>query len=149
MSIHSHPRLSLSTACACGAVKVSLNGPAYVMLLCSCVDCQKATGTGHSAVTFVNAEDFLVEGETTQFSRPADSGAVFTRHFCPRCGTPIYGRSSRAPRFAMVPVGLFGGESSWFQPNQLIFARTHQDWDVIASDLPQHLAYRERGEVRR
>jgi len=149
MSIHSHPRLALTSACACGAVRVSLHGPAYVMLLCSCIDCQKSSGTGHSAVAFVNAEDFTVTGEVTSYTRPADSGAAFTRHFCPHCGTPIHGRSTRAPRFAMVPVGLFAGQNAWFRPNQLIFARTHQEWDAIASDLPQYLAYREKGEVRR
>jgi hypothetical protein len=138
------PRLDLTTTCACGAVHVSLRGPAYAMLLCSCLDCQKSSGTGHSAVSFVNAEDFEITGATSSYSRSADSGAVFTRHFCPNCGTPVFGQSSRAPRFAMVPVGLFAGQSEWFRPNQLIFARTHQQWDVVASDLPSYLAYREK-----
>lgn len=42
----------------------------------------------------------------------------------------------------MVPVGLFSGASAWFEPNQLIFARSHQEWDRIAEDLPRHEKYR-------
>jgi hypothetical protein len=144
MSIN-HPRLTLTSQCACGAVSISVNGPAYVMLLCSCEDCQKSTGTGHSAVFFANAGDVSVTGPVKSFTRPAHSGAAFTRHFCPDCGTPLYGKSSRAPRFSMLPVGLFGAQTEWFAPNQLIFARSHRDWDVITEGLPQHAAYREKG----
>ena len=141
----SHPRLDLHARCACDSVGIAVRGPAYVMLLCSCEDCQKSTGTGHSAVFFANATDVSVSGETRSFARPAHSGAAFTRHFCPNCGTPLYGQSSRAPRFAMLPVGLFGADTSWFNPNQLIFARSHREWDLVAEALPHYDTYRERG----
>ena len=148
MSSLTRPRIDLTAKCACGQCSVTVHGPALVMLLCSCEDCQKSSGTGHSAVSFVDANNVTVTGETTQYSRPADSGATFTRHFCPRCGTPLYGQSSRAPRFRMLPVGLFGDRSEWFRPSQLIFARTHREWDTVAEDLPQHLAYRIKSETR-
>jgi hypothetical protein len=115
------------------------------MLLCSCEDCQKATGTGHSAVAFANANDVTIDGWVRGFAKKANSGATFTRHFCPECGTPLYGKSSRAPRFTMLPVGLFGKETEWFEPTQLIFARSHREWDVVAEELEQHQAYREGG----
>ena len=143
----SRPRLSLRAVCACAAVEVRLNGAIRVMLLCACADCQKASGGGHAAVAFAEAGDVSVVGETSDFSRPADSGAVLTRHFCPRCGTPIFSTSSRAERFVMLPVGLFAGQNEWFRPTQMIFARTHQEWDVIASGLPQYLTYRDGGEA--
>ena len=44
----------------------------------------------------------------------------------------------------MLPVGLFGADAAWFVPNQLIFARSHREWDPIAADLPRHDTYRER-----
>ena len=143
MPTASAPYLSLSATCACGAVTVRVDGTVRIMLLCACAECQKASGSGHAAAAFVEAGDLTLTGEVASFSRPADSGAVFTRRFCPRCGTPIFSTSNRAARFVMLPVGLFAGQNAWFRPTQLIFARTHQDWDVIASDLPHHLTYRD------
>ena len=44
-----------------------------------------------------------------------------------------------------MPVGFFGAGADWFVPSQLIFARSHRDWDLIPADLPQHATYREGG----
>ena len=135
-----HPIVTISAACACGAVTVTLDGPIYSMLLCACADCQRATGTGHAAIAIVGSEKVHIAGITKSYARPADSGAIFTRHFCPQCGTPIYGVSSRAPQSVMLPAGLLGGD--WFSPSQLIFARSHQDWDIVGETLPRHQTYR-------
>lgn len=145
MSTAKHPTVKATTTCACGAIEVGINGPVLSMLLCSCLDCQKASGTGHSSVAIVAATALSVRGAPKSFNRPSDSGAIFTRHFCPDCGTPIYGRSSRAPDMRMVPIGLFAGNSDWFAPGQLIFARSHQEWDEIAEAMPRHEKYRVPG----
>ncbi|MHB1102171.1 MAG: GFA family protein [Devosia sp.] len=138
------PRVDLKARCACGAVSVAVNGPISSMFMCSCVDCQKATGTGHSTVAIADPADVEIAGPIKSFARPADSGATFTRSFCPECGTPLYGKSSRAPDAIMLPVGLFGAEAQWFAPNQLIFSRSHREWDEIAAALPRHQTYRNR-----
>lgn len=139
--------LRLNARCACGAVTVSVDGPIYSMFMCSCEDCQKVSGTGHATVGIADPADVTVAGSIKSFARPADSGATFTRSFCPECGTPICGRSSRAPNSIMLPVGLFGPDTAWFVPNQLIFARSHRKWDVIAGDLPRHQTYRETRRI--
>ena len=141
-----HPEVNVSAACACGDVRVTLSGRILSMFLCSCEDCQRASGTGHAAIMLARPSDVTIAGETRSFARPANSGAIMTRSFCPRCGTPIVGHSSRAPGVLMLPVGLFGGAAAaWYRPNQLIFARSHRDWDEIAADLPQHETYRDKG----
>ena len=142
MSDHKRPRVELAAACACGAVRVVVSGIVHVMLLCSCEDCQKATGAGHSAAAFVDATDLSTTGPMKSYARSADSGATLTRYFCPECGTPIYGQSSRAARFVMLQVGLFGAHTDWFEPGQLIFARSHRQWDAVAAELAQHQTYR-------
>ena len=146
MSDRPRPEVNLRAACACGAVIVAVKGPIYSMVMCACEDCQKASGTGHSTVAVTDPRNVAVTGDTRSFSRPAASGATFTRHFCPVCGTPLFGKSSRSPNSTMLPVGLFGAGAGWFAPNQLIFSRSHRDWDRIAEDLPRHATYRERKE---
>jgi len=134
--------LDVSASCACGDVTMAILGPVGSMFMCACLHCQQATGTGHSAVALVSEQGLTVSGTTARFSRPSASGASFTRHFCATCGTPLYGQSSRAPAVRLVAAGFFAGNNQWFEPNQLIFARTQQDWDAIADHLPRHDTYR-------
>lgn len=141
------PVVNLAAVCACGTVNVRFTGKVRAMLLCACEDCQRATGSGHSSVVLAAGRDVDVTGETRGFATTANSGATFTRSFCPVCGTPLFGRSSRAPELIMLPVGLFGGAAEWFAPSQLIFARSHRDWDLVPAELPRHQTYRDPGAV--
>ena len=143
MNSQKRPVIDVTARCACGGVAMSIRGPVVSMLLCSCLDCQRASGSGHATVALVPAEGLTVDGTTKSFDRPSDSGATFTRHFCPDCGTPLYGRSSRAADIRMIPVGFFAGQNEWYEPGQLIFARSRQAWDLIADHLPLHETYRE------
>lgn len=137
------PTVDLAANCACGGVSVRLAGRLLAMFHCSCEDCQKATGTGHSSVMLAGANDLIVTGEARSFSRPAHSGAILTRWFCAVCGTPLYAQSSRAEGVVMVPPGLFAGQTEWFASSQLIFARSHQEWDTIDPALPRYDTYRD------
>jgi hypothetical protein len=144
METKPRPIIDLTATCACGAVSVHFAGKVRSMFLCSCEDCQRATGTGHSAIILARPADVVVTGDATSFARPANSGATLTRSFCPACGTPLFAVSSRAPDLLMLPVGLFGAASAeWFAPSQLIFARSHRDWDLIDPDLAAHQTYRD------
>lgn len=113
------------------------------MFLCSCEHCQKVSGGGHSSVVLLPSDAVTIDGATQSYARAAASGAVFTRQFCPECGTTICAFSSRAPALRIVPAGLFAGHNEWFAPNQLIFARSHPDWDHIPEGLTRHDTYRE------
>ena len=138
-----HPTIDIATHCDCGAVEMTVRGRIVSMFQCACDNCQRATGGGHSSVALLPAVSISVVGETKSYSRPADSGATFTRHFCPLCGTTIMAESSRAASLRILPVGLFAGQNDWFAPNQLIFARSHRHWDLVADHLPRHERYRE------
>ena len=54
---------------------------------------------------------------------------------------------ARAPALRILPVGIFAGTNSWFKPNQLIFSRSHQAWDLVADHLPWHETYRQDGDA--
>jgi len=132
---------SPGASCACGAISVALRAKPITMMLCSCKDCQKASGTGHAALALFRAEAVSLAGETRSFEVTANSGATTSRHFCPRCGTPVFGRSSRFPELMLVPAGLFE-DGSWFRPSSLIFARSRLHWDMIDPELVQYQTYK-------
>lgn len=134
--------LNETARCACGDTTVSVDGQVLSMLVCSCRDCRKATGTGHSAVVLVPDEAVTVTGQASGYERTAESGSAITRHFCPRCGTPLFARTARAPGLVLLPAGLFD-DPTWFAPNQAIFCRSHLDWDQLPPDLACYDTYRD------
>jgi hypothetical protein len=130
-----------TATCACGNVTVKAVGPVISMLLCTCLDCRKSTGTGHSTVTLMGRQNVSIEGPVKGFTRTANSGSLITRNFCPECGTPLYAVTERAPALILLPTGLFDAPG-WFAPRQAIFSRTHLDWDSLPDGLPTHDTYR-------
>jgi len=143
MSSHGRPSIDLAATCDCGAIRLAARGEVLSMFLCSCANCQRSTGTGHSSVVLFPLAGIAVEGKPKTHARPAESGALFTRHFCPDCGTTLCARTSRAPALCLLPAGLFAGQNDWFRPGQLLFARSHPAWDLVADHLPRHQTYRE------
>lgn len=135
-------QIDQKASCDCGAVNLHANGRVVSMFQCGCRNCQRVSGGGHSCVVLVPANAVQITGETKSFARPADSGATFTRHFCPECGTTLYAESSRAPAFRILLAGLFAGENDWYAPNQLIFSRHHPEWDLVDSAFPHYDTYR-------
>lgn len=136
--------LTQTASCACGAVTLDVEGPVLSMLVCSCLDCRKSTGTGHSAVVLISTDAVTVSGTIKGHTRKAASGSEITRHFCPECGTPLFAKTARAPLLMLLPAGLFDNPD-WFSPRQAIFSRTHLEWDTLDVALPQYDTYRDTG----
>ena len=77
--------------CACGAIRYECAAPPRYMGNCHCRDCQQATGSACMAVVVVKENDFsLLCGAPSWFERPADSGNIMGRAFCPACGSPLF-----------------------------------------------------------
>lgn len=136
--------LAQTSTCACGAVTLAVDGPVLSMLVCSCLDCRKSTGTGHSAAVLMSADAVTVSGEIKGHTRRAASGSEITRNFCPECGTPLFAKTARAPLLMLLPAGLFDNPD-WFSPRQAIFSRTHLEWDTLDAALPRYDTYRDSG----
>ncbi len=70
--------------CLCGAVRITATGQPYRVGVCHCLDCRKHHGAlFHSSAIFPDTA-VTVTGETHSFRN---------RHFCPTCGSSVFGRS--------------------------------------------------------
>ena len=83
--------------CLCGAVSYIINAKPVRMAQCHCKDCQRTSGTGHMSLAFFKKEDVIIRGATASYASTADSGNINTRHFCPTCGSRVYGENSGQP----------------------------------------------------
>jgi hypothetical protein len=71
--------------CLCGAVRIAAAGRPYRVGICHCLDCRKHHGALFHASAIFPCDAVTVEGETHNYAG---------RHFCPRCGSSVFGRSA-------------------------------------------------------
>ncbi|MCL6728673.1 GFA family protein [Sphingomonas hankyongi] len=71
-------------SCLCGDVRIVAEGEPYRVGICHCLDCRKHHGALFHASAIFPADAVTIEGETRDFAG---------RHFCPRCGSSVFGRS--------------------------------------------------------
>ena len=74
----------ITGGCLCGKLRLAATGAPYRVGLCHCLDCRKHHGALFHASAVFPAQAVTVTGE----SRAYDG-----RHFCPNCGSPVFGQS--------------------------------------------------------
>ncbi len=121
--------------CLCGAVTYRITGQPLGTGQCHCKDCQRASGTGHMSLARFKREDFALTGTTASFASNADSGNVNTRHFCPSCGSRLYGENSAFPGIVVVSVGCMN-DNDWFVVGRVVYAKDRPAWDVTSTSVP-------------
>ena len=70
--------------CLCGDVRIVATGRPYRVGLCHCLDCRKHHGALFGGSAIFPRDAVTVDGAT---------GDYRGRHFCLRCGSPVYARS--------------------------------------------------------
>ena len=111
--------------CLCGAVRVTATGQPYRVGLCHCLDCRKHHGAlFHASAIFPEAA-VTVTGETHQFRG---------RHFCPICGSPVFGRSGDEVE---VNLGALDAPDQ-FRPTYELWTTRRESWLPPVPGLRQY-----------
>jgi len=122
----------MSGGCLCGQVRYETNAAPVWTAICYCRDCQRASGSGYMPVMGVRRADMRISGETKAFEVAAARGPS-TRHFCPTCGSLIFGGVEGPPDETMsVYVGTLDDPSVW-SPRIAIFTRSRMPWDCAVA----------------
>lgn len=82
--------------CLCGAVRVAATGKPLRVGVCHCLDCRKHSGSLFHAFAIFPADAVTVQGDTRAYSGSTSTASLTSqsaRHFCPQCGSSIFGRS--------------------------------------------------------
>ena len=125
----------ITGGCLCGAVRYQTDGQPLVGLRCYCRDCQRASGSTGLPVMIVDKKQFKVTGKTGISAVTGGSGRKAIRHFCPDCGSLLFGTPEVAPEIVTVYVGSLD-DPSVFEPAFAQFTRDRPAWDR-RSDLPE------------
>lgn len=96
----------LSGKCLCGNISFSADTDIKMMANCHCSDCRAATGAAYGTLVFVEADALQVSGTPKVFKHVADSGADMEKHFCPDCGSQLFGKNSNRAGMVSLRAGV-------------------------------------------
>ncbi|MBY3238319.1 GFA family protein [Rhizobium laguerreae] len=123
--------------CACGAARFGFDADPFLVVLCHCLDCKKASGGEALCLLGVPEGDFtLSSGQPKAFRYTSASRNGPDRNFCADCGSRLF--TSNLPSF---PGLLFVTLGSLDRPERMrpameIFTSRRLDW-ATPLDLPQ------------
>jgi hypothetical protein len=111
----SDPQPERTGGCACGAVRFTTHGEPDRVGLCHCMTCRKAHASAFNPFVIFRAEQVEVTGEMKGW----ESSPGYTRWFCARCGSRLFGGDDREYELS---VGGFD------DPGQ--FAPEYESWTI-------------------
>lgn len=97
---------SRTASCACGQLRVQVEGDPLGVGVCHCLACQQRTGSVFAALASF-ATPFEMFGTATEYLRVGDQGARFIFRFCPICGSTVFHTEEGEEGSLAVAVGTF------------------------------------------
>jgi hypothetical protein len=82
---------------------------------------------------------FKIGGDVRFFDKPADSGNMISRGFCPECGSPIYSRNAGVPGMVFVRASSLDDPQA-FRPQMVVYTDRAASWDHMDPSLPRFAA---------
>jgi len=128
--------MSYTGQCLCGAVTLTIEAEPLGVRQCWCRQCQKLAAGGATTNAIFPGEAVVIAGETAASSWPAASGNTLTFHFCPACGTQIYGQSSARMHLKTTRLGVLD-QPHGLRPQMVIWTDDAPEWAVIDPALEQ------------
>ena len=111
-----------SGRCLCGLVRFECGAEPEFQACCHCEDCRRAGGGVYGSFVFVSREALQITGEMRSYEHESDQGNTMTKHFCPTCGSHMFGSNSKTPERCAVWVGVID-DARWFKPQAYVYAR--------------------------
>ena len=130
----------LKGSCVCGAIRYEAEGPLSAMGRCHCVQCRKASGAEFATNGSVPAATFRVQTGTELLSSYETSPGA-ARHFCRRCGSPLFKKNASRPDEVRLRLGTLDTDAD-VRPAGHYFVSEKPAWSEITDGLPQYDKYR-------
>ena len=123
--------------CSCGQLGIEVSGRPQRVNACSCIDCQRRSGSAFSYTAFF--PDSAVRqrhGEVKIYREMRDAGRWHDSYFCPRCGVTVYCVLEAIPGHVGIAVGTLS-EPDFAAPEHFYWTIRRPHWLVLPADLDQ------------
>ncbi|MBB3861034.1 hypothetical protein GGQ88_002306 [Novosphingobium hassiacum] len=122
--------MSYTGRCACGAITLEITGEPVATRQCWCRQCQQIAAGGPTQNAIFKGDDVAIAGAPASSQWTAASGNTLTFHFCPSCGTQVFGQSSARPHLKTVRFGVID-EPHGLKPEMIIWTDDAPEWAQI------------------
>ena len=111
--------------CGCGAFRVAVRDEPVSVYACSCLNCQRESGSAFTYGAVYPEAAVTVTGTHTIWRRTVESGRWLENAFCPTCGVSVSYRMEAWPGVVGISVGCFADPG--FAPPEALYwnARRH------------------------
>jgi hypothetical protein len=141
--------MTRTAACACGRLRVDVEGDPLGVVTCHCEFCQRRTGSVFQ-VGAVFSEDQRVglEGDAAVYNGlevdgvGTSAGDDVTYYFCPTCGSTVFWTFEGRP-VLVVAVGNFA-DPGFPRPTAELHAPQRHHWVRPVEGAEQHEGFRPR-----
>jgi hypothetical protein len=120
--------------CSCGSLRVETTGEPTLLHACHCRECQRRTGAPFGVSAFFEKTEVRAEGASKIYIRDGQEGRKLRLHFCPECGTTVYGEAELRPDHISVAVGAFA-DPCFPAPTRSIWEDFRHSWVAFGHDL--------------
>ena len=125
----------LTGACLCGDISFSADGEVPVMANCHCTACRQSTGSAFATLMFMKHADVTVTGTPKSFEHKSDRDNTMTKHFCGKCGTPLFTQNSAREGMLGLRAGLIN-EHAEFTPKANVYASSKMNATILDDSIP-------------
>jgi hypothetical protein len=126
----------LKGRCLCGKVRYEIDGVLGPVVMCHCSVCRRVSGSAFATNASIEAKAFrIVSGEKSIKSFESSKGQF--RHFCKRCGSPLYGASKSFPYVVRVRLGSLE-DAGGARPVAHIWHGSKSEWFDITDKLNRY-----------
>ncbi len=116
-----------TASCGCGNLTVTTSGEPSKVFACSCLNCQRDSGSAFTYAAIYPEAAVSIAGERRVWRRNVDSGRWIETEFCPTCGATVLARMEYSPGTVSVPVGCFA-DPDFAKPEKLYWAARRHCW---------------------
>lgn len=120
--------------CGCGQLTLTVRGEPADVYLCSCLACQRKSGSAFTYGAIYPAAAVSATGECKTWRHRAESGRWIESQFCPTCGVTVYFRSESMAGMVGVNAGCFA-DRDFAKPERLYWASRRHDWLTMPDDV--------------
>jgi len=128
----------LTGGCSCGGVRYQIDATPLVMYHCHCELCRRTNGASVATNILVPTGSFSVTKGASLLTAWESSPRKW-RHFCSRCGSPIFSAAEATDAIRSVRCGTLDGDPG-LRPSLHVYVAAKAPWTVIADGLPQKQA---------
>jgi hypothetical protein len=130
-------------SCLCGAVTYRATTDVRRLVNCHCGLCRQMNGSAFSSYAVIPFGALEISGRPDLGTYSVTQRA--TKHFCVKCGTPIFNLNSKYPGACMLYLGAVeGGER--YSPSYNVYCESMLSWLDDVASIPRFRAAAERDE---